>query len=182
MKYTLLKISIAAIALGMAQSVHAAAGCPSCSAKAENTASTPHHAITASLSSETFAMVLPKYLKMQQALAADDLDGARAAAKVMLGALAGVDQQPLLIEAAHQVAGAADIRVAREAFLPLSEVMIASARKLAGGEAADLYYAHCPMAFSNKGAAWLQEEKPIANPYYGSMMLRCGTIQPLARK
>ena len=30
------------------------------------------------------------------------------------------------------------------------------------------------MAFDNKGAYWLSEEKEIRNPYFGSKMLTCG--------
>jgi hypothetical protein len=40
-----------------------------------------------------------------------------------------------------------------------------------------LYRDHCPMAFDNKGAIWLSETKEIKNPYLGSKMLTCGTIQ-----
>jgi len=39
------------------------------------------------------------------------------------------------------------------------------------------YRAHCPMAFDNKGADWLQSGTKIRNPYYGSMMLECGAIK-----
>jgi membrane fusion protein, copper/silver efflux system len=39
------------------------------------------------------------------------------------------------------------------------------------------YRAHCPMAFDNKGADWLQAGTKIRNPYYGSMMLECGAIE-----
>jgi Cu(I)/Ag(I) efflux system membrane fusion protein len=39
------------------------------------------------------------------------------------------------------------------------------------------YKAFCPMAFENQGAAWLQADKEIANPYFGHQMLRCGEIQ-----
>jgi hypothetical protein len=40
-----------------------------------------------------------------------------------------------------------------------------------------LYLAHCPMAFGNKGGFWIQGDKKIANPYYGAMMLRCGSVK-----
>lgn len=39
------------------------------------------------------------------------------------------------------------------------------------------YLAHCPMAFDNKGADWLQRGEPIRNPYFGSRMFRCGEIR-----
>jgi len=32
------------------------------------------------------------------------------------------------------------------------------------------------MANKNKGAYWLQKTKDIQNPYYGSMMFKCGSV------
>jgi Cu(I)/Ag(I) efflux system membrane fusion protein len=40
-----------------------------------------------------------------------------------------------------------------------------------------LYRMHCPMAFDNKGADWLQRGKTLANPYFGASMLRCGSVK-----
>ncbi len=37
-----------------------------------------------------------------------------------------------------------------------------------------IYYQYCPMAFDNKGAYWLSQDKQIRNPYFGSKMLTCG--------
>ena len=31
------------------------------------------------------------------------------------------------------------------------------------------------MAFDNAGAYWIQPDSTTANPYYGAMMLRCGS-------
>jgi Cu(I)/Ag(I) efflux system membrane fusion protein len=42
-----------------------------------------------------------------------------------------------------------------------------------------IYEEHCPMAFDNKGANWLQAESKLANPYYGAMMLRCGETRKI---
>jgi membrane fusion protein, copper/silver efflux system len=39
-----------------------------------------------------------------------------------------------------------------------------------------VYEQHCPMAFDNRGASWLSAEKEIKNPYYGSRMMKCGTV------
>lgn len=41
----------------------------------------------------------------------------------------------------------------------------------------DLYLVRCPMAFENKGGTWLQSDKHIRNPYLGSRMLKCGSVQ-----
>jgi hypothetical protein len=40
-----------------------------------------------------------------------------------------------------------------------------------------VYQDFCPMANNNKGALWLSEVKEIKNPYYGSKMLKCGSIK-----
>lgn len=39
-----------------------------------------------------------------------------------------------------------------------------------------VYQDFCPMAYNNKGAYWLSEIKEIKNPYFGSKMLKCGSI------
>ena len=34
---------------------------------------------------------------------------------------------------------------------------------------------HCPMAFDDAGADWLQSGETTANPYFGARMFRCGS-------
>ena len=46
--------------------------------------------------------------------------------------------------------------------------------KLASGT---LYIEYCPMANNNEGAFWLSNEKEIKNPYFGEMMLKCGSVK-----
>ena len=116
--------------------------------------------------------VLAPYLQLQTALAADSLPEAQAAAKT-LEEQAGRLGPALTIAgvAAGKVAGAADIKAARAAFGDLSDAMLA----LAGGETGgtDVRIAYCPMAKKS----WLQKGTEIANPYYGSEMLRCGEFK-----
>lgn len=38
-----------------------------------------------------------------------------------------------------------------------------------------IYYQNCPMINNGKGATWLSKENAIKNPFYGSMMLTCGS-------
>ena len=40
-----------------------------------------------------------------------------------------------------------------------------------------LYLEYCPMANNNEGAYWLSNEKQIKNPYFGDMMLKCGSVK-----
>jgi len=39
-----------------------------------------------------------------------------------------------------------------------------------------MYVQKCPMANNNKGAIWLSSDKNIKNPYYGDVMLTCGSV------
>lgn len=40
-----------------------------------------------------------------------------------------------------------------------------------------VYYQYCPMAFNNKGAYWLSNQRTIRNPYFGEEMLECGSVE-----
>ncbi len=39
-----------------------------------------------------------------------------------------------------------------------------------------VYRIHCPMAFGDAGADWLQPDEQTRNPYYGDAMLGCGDV------
>jgi hypothetical protein len=39
-----------------------------------------------------------------------------------------------------------------------------------------LFWHHCPMAFDNRGAYWISNERQIRNPYFGDAMLECGKV------
>jgi len=131
--------------------------------------------------------VYAAYLDAQEGLAADDLGRfAQAVAdlRVALGFIeeAGLVGEPLgawrRAAAKLRVEGAiTDIEVARTHFEGMSDGVIALQRRFGhrGGEPWQI--AHCPMAFDNKGADWLQRGTQINNPYFGDMMLRCGDIR-----
>lgn len=36
---------------------------------------------------------------------------------------------------------------------------------------------HCPMAFDDRGADWLQPKNDLLNPYFGASMLKCGSLK-----
>jgi uncharacterized protein YdbL (DUF1318 family) len=40
-----------------------------------------------------------------------------------------------------------------------------------------LYWEYCPMAFNNQGAYWISYERDIKNPYFGSKMMTCGSVE-----
>jgi len=120
------------------------------------------------------AMTTP-YLAIQETLARDSIDGlAQLSARVVIAAEAveaeaGVTE---LIVGSGRVA-VPDIDTARLAFFKMSMGLI-TYLKSRPGERAGLEVVHCPMAFNNKGAYWVQRAGDIINPYHGMMMLHCG--------
>ena len=106
---------------------------------------------------------LAPYVDAQQALAADDFDGARVALEFLLTVADDVTR-PLT-----RIAAAADsIETMRAEFKPLSEFL--AAMDLPPGHAR----AYCPMY--DGGSNWVQVDGPVRNPYYGSTMLTCGVV------
>ncbi len=136
------------------------------------------------------ANVLQSYFKVQEALAGDDAAGASEAA----GALAGEVRQselslsdegvkeaweevaPTLQSAATAISDADDIEARRERFARLSEIMHQLLMHFGPPTEQPVYVLHCPMAFDNEGADWLQPDKETRNPFFGSKMLKCGEV------
>ena len=77
--------------------------------------------------------------------------------------------------AEHIGSNAGNIKHQREHFQTLSEDLY-DLIKTAGGKQ-KLYYTYCPMYNKGKGARWLSESKEIRNPYLGSEMPECGTVE-----
>jgi Cu(I)/Ag(I) efflux system membrane fusion protein len=134
--------------------------------------------------------IIAAYLVTQGALAADKPLKAGEAAADLLGALKafpmgelGADAHdewmPLhakLEKAATRLAAATEVEEQRNQFDRLSASMIKIVRHFGAG-GTDLKLAHCPMAFDDVGADWLQEGEQLANPYFGARMLRCGKVK-----
>jgi len=120
---------------------------------------------------ELSSTITSPYLKLQVALAGDSFDGifenatAMAEAAVALGGDADA-----IVVAAKALAVAEDVPSAREAFGSLSDALIHYSELVGLGE---LKVAYCPMV----DKSWVQEEGPIANPFYGAMMLTCGSFR-----
>ena len=110
-----------------------------------------------------FAAQVGEYVRAQEALAADDFEGAQSALAALI-AVADSVVGPL----AETAAGAGDIESMRSAFKPLSELL--AGMDLPAGYAR----AYCPMY--DGGSNWVQIDGPVRNPYYGSTMLTCGVV------
>ncbi|TFH42955.1 MAG: DUF3347 domain-containing protein [Lysobacterales bacterium] len=135
--------------------------------------------------------LLKAYLELQEALAGDDDANAKASAAKLGPAVDGIDMKqftgPLhekwmallspLKEAAAAVHSAGEIKARRKAFHTLSNSILELTDHFGNPTSKPLYKAHCPMAFDNQGADWLQRGETVNNPYYGAMMLRCGGLK-----
>ncbi len=104
--------------------------------------------------------------------ATDSISADFSAEKAGVSADNAVECKKLLPEISNNAAAlakAGDLGQARQAFADLSQSLVRY-REMASGEKPRVAY--CPMAKK----PWLQESEKIANPYYGSKMLRCGSI------
>ncbi|MCF6361258.1 MAG: DUF3347 domain-containing protein [Cyclobacteriaceae bacterium] len=124
-------------------------------------------------------------LELSNAFVAGEADVAKSKAATMSSSMKNVDMS-LLKGDAHMVwmayikpineglkviGNASDIAAQRKAYAGVSEGLFKSVKAFGVGET--VYYQHCPMA----KASWLSNSEDINNPYYGSMMLTCGSTK-----
>ena len=136
-------------------------------------------------------VVYGPYLQLQEALADDRLPDAVAAWGAIRSALDTIDTQGLgareeqawqetrqrLAQDLDAERRGAEIDEVRKRFEALSTTMLDMVEAFGHVRDGPLSKAFCPMAFGNKGAAWLQAGSKIANPYFGHKMLRCGDVK-----
>jgi Protein of unknown function (DUF3347) len=124
---------------------------------------------------EPVKSVYANYLKIQQSLAKDSLTGVSESAGLMAKSIRGDEMKMLPLEVAKQadtLAGANDLKAARQAFKSLSDSLIKylADHKVQSGSYHEVY---CPMA----DASWLQGSKQVNNPYLGKEMPACGDLK-----
>ena len=134
------------------------------------------------------AAVWQAYQQIGEALAGDDAEKARAAAVTLKAATDAVDMKLLTDSTAHNawmreltnlqkitgsLAEADEIKAQRGHFESLSGVTQVLAMSFGFGDTTPVFQHHCPMAFGNKGAIWLQTDDKSRNPYFGATMLKC---------
>lgn len=129
-------------------------------------------------------------LALGKALGDDDPAAATKAADQLGTALAGVDASGLspprkdkwtrhaasLKSIADKLDNARGLEPLRRQFALLSDEVLAVVDLLGPPTGEPLYRVHCPMAFDNRGADWLQDSREVHNPYFGATMLKCGSV------
>ncbi len=71
---------------------------------------------------------------------------------------------------------AKNLETFRQCFAVVSEAVALAVKTFGIYPSHVVYLIHCPMAFENRGANWLQKEKEVRNPYFGQAMPACGEI------
>ena len=139
--------------------------------------------------------IVNHYLHVKNALASDNGSEAASGAKAMGKSMSGLDKSLMAAEqkkvyddveedlkehAEHIGKNGDNIKHQREHFSMMSEDMYDLVRAFGGGQA--LYHDHCPMYNKeNGGAMWLSETKEVKNPYFGSEMPQCGTVEEVIK-
>ncbi len=113
------------------------------------------------------AALLSTYVQISNALAADNLGDAQTAA-AQLACCLTCDNRAGLTDKVQAFTKAASLAEARALFKGISAAVVPIV-----ADAGDHFVMTCPMA----KADWIQTDSSIANPYFGSSMLRCGSIK-----
>ncbi len=134
--------------------------------------------------------VFSSYIKTSQFLANDDFKNAKESVSDIAGQIQQLDSISLKEPASKFIKSKAteilktlntltedkNINDFRKHFATLSEEFADLAGKSGSPFDSPIYILKCPMAFDNRGAIWLQRDKVTENPYYGSAMLKCGSV------
>lgn len=127
------------------------------------------------ISSELGPTLIPPYLRLQTALAADNLQAAKDQAKAMMEITGHSGPLPELL---HTMLAADSLDSMRKPhFDALSTALIESVKADSHAFEGDLYQMHCPMVYGSTGADWIQASEDLKNPYFGATMLTCGEVK-----
>jgi hypothetical protein len=143
---------------------------------------------------QSFTHLINAYIDLKDALVASDAAKATAAAQTLRtaadslkvneikGDSTGVIKETALTYtstitgSAQALVAEKDIEGKRKEFGNIADAMWTLTRtvRYSGKK---LYWEYCPMAFNNQGAYWISYERDIKNPYFGSKMMTCGSVE-----
>ncbi|KMQ61682.1 mercury transporter [Chryseobacterium angstadtii] len=149
---------------------------------------------TANQNSSQLTPVFDTYFLVKDALIKSDAGTSSKKAAELVSAAKSVDMNKLSTEEhtvwmnvikdltanAEKIAASNDVAKQRTSFSLLSKSLYDLAK--ASNQSEPVYYMHCPMFNNGKGANWLSKEETVKNPFYGSQMLTCGSVQETIKK
>lgn len=132
--------------------------------------------------------LLAHYFDMKDALVADDFETASSALALFseeVNTNSEMNNHPehaqkhgshhgMMVAAVKSAIEAENLEQLRNSFDEVT-VELLTAIENQGYTDGTLYVQFCPMANDGNGAKWISKEENIMNPYYGSMMLKCGS-------
>jgi Cu(I)/Ag(I) efflux system membrane fusion protein len=134
--------------------------------------------------------VLDEYILLKNALVADNSKTASSYAQSLVTSVKQMDIKALKDQESHEqwmafsegiltsasgIASNSAIETQRNHFKDLS-IQLSNGVKLFGVNK-KVFEQYCPMADDNHGAYWLSLTEVIENPYFGSAMLNCGSVE-----
>ena len=128
------------------------------------------------LKNDKLNAIYQHYIHLTTALTSGNETEAKIAAGAIEAGAKSLDGGNAIATNAGRITNAADIEAQRLAYENISNEMISFMKK-EGLSTGELYVAHCPMAFNDKGASWISNTKEIRNPYFGDKMLGCGEVK-----
>jgi len=133
------------------------------------------HGEMLTISGDLAGKMITPYLTLQEALAGDNLEAAKTSLKEMMSETGHSGKLAELIHTMLAAESLDDVR--RPHFETLSNALIMAFKENPEAQGSELLIMHCPMAFGDRGADWLQMAEPLQNPYFGMVMLTCGDIK-----
>jgi Cu(I)/Ag(I) efflux system membrane fusion protein len=143
---------------------------------------------------QSFTHLLNAYNDLKDALVASDTGKASAAALALRTATDSLKVNDIkgdtsgvikvtaqtytstITGSAQALAAEKDIKSKRKDFKEIADAIYTLIHTV-GYKGQKLYWDYCPMAFDKDGAYWLSFEREIKNPYFGSEMLNCGSVE-----
>ncbi|MAG94464.1 MAG: hypothetical protein CMJ48_12040 [Planctomycetaceae bacterium] len=130
------------------------------------------------------------YFKVTESLSRDDLANAQSGLKMLVKAFAKVDADTLtkqqqkrwgatlkaIVSSSQKASKSQNRATCRVHYQDVSKAVLSMLQGFGHSLEKPVHQAFCPMAFNNQGAAWLQADRKLANPYFGAEMLRCGSF------
>ncbi len=149
-------------------------------AKEQKEVSASNTSGTVVFSDQSTQKIYGQYLRIKDALVSSDHSMVQEESKKTEKTIQESDENKQLKATLKLISLTKDLKKQRDFFANLTvevEKLIQNAEIKSG----EIYKQFCPMAFDGEGGYWLSDSKEIRNPYYGSAMLKCGSVQEILK-
>ncbi|MBP2831687.1 DUF3347 domain-containing protein [Aquimarina sp. U1-2] len=127
-------------------------------------------------SEENVQAIYENYLAIKAGLVNADLVEVRNLSKKFEAILQDSEEHKQLKATLKLISLTKDIQKQRDFFVTITNEVtriITNAQIISGA----VYKQYCPMALEGSGGYWLSDSEEVRNPYFGSKMLKCGSVK-----